>query len=211
MVKRRNSTKGDVTKQELMSAASKVFDKNGFINAIITDISREAGKSTGTFYIYFKNKSEVLKALVDQFDSELLKNVALIERDSLEDLPNPLLWKERIRSIWQVYSTHRAIFFALAQAAAVSPEFHAAERRLRQRAFEDFQHLIKTQQAKGLCQDLDPAVTAIALEAMLDGFLYECLAEPGHKVHSEDEFDHAIETLINLIDVILQSRNTLTK
>jgi AcrR family transcriptional regulator len=194
-----------------MSAASKIFDKNGFINAIVTDISREAGKSTGTFYIYFKSKSEVLTALVDQFDAELLKNVTLIEGGSSTSLPDPLLWKERIRSIWQVYSTHRAIFFALSQAAAVSPEFHAAQQRLRQRAFEDFQHLIKTQQAKGLCQNLDPALSAIALEAMLDGFLYECLAEPGHKVHSEDEFDHAIETLISLIDVILQSSTAPTQ
>ncbi len=185
-----------------MAAASKVFDRSGFINAIVTDISREANKSSGTFYIYFNNKSEVLKALVDQFDAELLKQVTLVASDNL---PDPSLWKDRIRSIWKIYRTHRAIFFALAQAAAVSPEFHAIERRLRQRAFQDFQHLIKTQQAKGLCQDIDPAVAAIALEAMLDGFLYECLAEPGHKARSEDEFDHAIETLINLIDVILQS------
>lgn len=54
-------------------------------------------------------------------------------------------------------------------------------------------------------QDIDPAVAAIAMEAMLEGFLYECLAEPGHKVHSEAEFSHAIETLISLIDRILQS------
>jgi AcrR family transcriptional regulator len=191
-----------------MSAASTIFDKSGFINAIVTDISREAGKSSGTFYIYFQNKAEVLKALVDQFDAELLKKVAIIESDSLADLPDPLLWKERIRAIWQVYRTHRAIFFALNQAAAVSPEFHAAERRLRHRAFQDFQHLIKTQQAKGLCQDLDPSVSAIALEAMLDGFLYECLAEPGHQARSDDEFGHAIETLISLIDVILHAGGT---
>jgi AcrR family transcriptional regulator len=206
MVKRRNSTKGEATKQELMSAAARVFAKSGFINAIVRDITLEAGKSSGTFYIYFNNKSEVLAALIDQFDAELLKNVEVIEYET-SSLPDPTLWKQRIRSIWQVYSDHRAIFFALAQAAAISPEFHAAERRLRQRAFEDFQHLIKVQQTRGLCRDLDPAITAIALEAMLDGFLYECLAEPGHKIHGEAEFGHAIETLISLIDVILHAGN----
>jgi AcrR family transcriptional regulator len=188
-----------------MSAAARVFAKNGFINAIVRDITLEAGKSSGTFYIYFDNKSEILSALIDQFDAELLKNVDVFESGSAITLPDPSLWKQRIRSIWQVYSDHRAIFFALAQAAAISPEFHAAERRLRQRAFEDFQHLINVQQSSGLCRDLDPAIAAIAMEAMLDGFLYECLAEPGHKIHSEAELDHAIETLISLIDLILHA------
>ena len=205
MVKRRNSTKGEATKQELMSAASRVFARDGFINAIVRDITVEAGKSSGTFYIYFNNKSEVLSALIAQFDSEILAHVPVIESENTAGLPDPSLWKQRIRTIWQVYSTHRAIFFALAQAAAISSEFQAEERRLRQRAFEDFQHLIKVQQSKGLCQGFDPAIAAVALEAMLDGFLYECLAEPGHKVHSEAEFDHAIETLINLIDAILHA------
>ncbi len=205
MAKRRNSTKGETTKQELMSAAARVFAKNGYINAIVRDITIEAGKSSGTFYIYFKNKSEVLAALIHEFDANLLREVGIIDGEKLPEFPDPSLWKDRIRSIWHVYSAHRAIFFALAQAAALNTEFHAAERRLRQRAFEDFQHLIKLQQAKGLCRDIDPAVAAIAMEAMLDGFLYECLAEPGHKVHSDAEFGHAIETLISLIDLILHA------
>gem|GEM_PF-7013196 len=186
-----------------MSAASRVFAKNGFINAIVRDITLEAGKSSGTFYIYFNNKYEILAALIEEFDSEILKNVPVIAGESSSELPDPSLWQERIRTIWQVYSNHRAIFFALSQASATSPEFHATERRLRQRAFQDFQHLIRAQQAKGLCPNLDPAIAAIAMEAMLHGFLYENLAEPGHKVHSDAEAQRAIETLISLIGLIL--------
>jgi AcrR family transcriptional regulator len=174
----------------------------------VRDITIEAGKSSGTFYIYFNNKSEILTALINQFDAEILKKVHPNHGGDVAILPDPALWKQRIRAIWQVYSDHRAIFFALTQAAAISPEFHAAERRSRQRAFEDFQNLIKVQQAKGLCQNLDPAITAIALESMLDGFLYENLAEPGHKVHDDAQADLAIETLISLIDIILHAGNT---
>ncbi len=42
---------------------------------------------------------------------------------------------------------------------------------------------------------------------MLDGLLYENLAEPGHKVHSEAEAQRAIETLISLIGLIVHDSN----
>jgi AcrR family transcriptional regulator len=205
MVKPRNYTKGEATRTELMAAAARVFGKNGYVNADVREISLESGKSSGTFYIYFKNKSEILAALIAQFDADLLAGMGLSASDGHVDLPDPALWKQRIRSIWDVYRQHSAIFFAMAQAAALSPEFYAAERRLRQRAIDDFQQLIKVQQAKGLCQDLDPAVAAVAMEAMLRGFLYECLAEPGHKQHSEAELAHFAETLISVIDLILHA------
>jgi AcrR family transcriptional regulator len=208
MVKPRNYRKGEATKGELMAAAARVFGKNGYVNADVRDITVESGKSSGTFYIYFKNKSEILAALINQFDSDLLAELGLSASVDRSALPDPSRWKQRIRSIWRVYRDHSAIFFAMAQAAALSPEFHAAERRLRQRAIDDFQQLVKVQQAKGLCQDLDPAVAAMAMEAMLNGFLYECLAEPGHKQHSDAELGHAAETLISLIDLILHAGQT---
>ncbi len=205
MMKLRNYTKGEATKTELMAAAARVFGRNGYVNADVREISLESGKSSGTFYIYFKNKSEILAALINQFDADLLSQLGLPDSDDRSVLPDPALWKQRIRAIWQVYNAHSAIFFAMAQAAALSPEFHAAERRLRQRAIDDFQRLIEVQQAKGLCQELDPAVAAMAIEAMLNGFLYECLAEPGHKQRSDAELGHAAETLISLIDLILHA------
>ncbi len=188
-----------------MSAAAKVFLKKGYVNSEIREISLEAGKASGTFYIYFKNKTEVLLALIDEFDADLFGHLALEHGEDGRIMPAPSEWKQRIRWIWQTYSAHNATFFALAQAAAVSDEFKVAYGRLRNRAIDDFQQMIRMQQSIGLCQHLDPTATALALEAMLNGFLYECLAEPEHKIIQAAELDRALDTLISIIDLVLQS------
>jgi len=63
-------TKEDVLqefrKSELLSAARTVFSRDGFHDATIDDIAREAGVAKGTVYLYFKSKQEIyLAALRD--------------------------------------------------------------------------------------------------------------------------------------------------
>ena len=63
-------TKKDVLqefrKSELLSAARTVFSRDGFHDATIDDIAREAGVAKGTVYLYFKSKQEIyLAALRD--------------------------------------------------------------------------------------------------------------------------------------------------
>jgi AcrR family transcriptional regulator len=204
MATRRNFTKGEATKKDLMAAAARVFSRKGYVNTEIREISLEAGKSSGTFYIYFKNKSEMLLALIEEFDADLFRHLELRQDEDGKVRPEPSGWQQRMRAIWQTYSTHSATFFALSQAAAVSDEFNNAYGRMRQRAIDDFRQMIAMQQAKGLCRNLDPAIAAIALEAMLNGFLYECLAGPEHKISQDADLDRAVDTLISLITLVLE-------
>lgn len=49
---------------ELLEAAADIFVEKGFHGAKVSDIVNAAGVAQGTFYLYFKNKADVLEELV---------------------------------------------------------------------------------------------------------------------------------------------------
>ena len=49
--------------QQIIEAAVRVFARNGFYNSRVSDIAREAGIASGTIYLYFKTKDEILVTL----------------------------------------------------------------------------------------------------------------------------------------------------
>ena len=58
--------KGRNTRAALMKTARQVFADQGFYGASVSEISRRAGLSQGTFYQYFKNKEQVFQELNDE-------------------------------------------------------------------------------------------------------------------------------------------------
>src|SRR5512132_1256409 len=49
--------------QQIIDAAIRVFARTGFYNSRVSDIAREAGIASGTIYLYFKTKDEILVTL----------------------------------------------------------------------------------------------------------------------------------------------------
>ena len=63
-----NSVKPVVTdkREAILRAAITVFAHNGYFNAKVADIAREAGVADGTVYLYFKSKEEILHSIFDR-------------------------------------------------------------------------------------------------------------------------------------------------
>lgn len=49
--------------QQIVDAAIRVFARNGYYNSRVSDIAREAGIASGTIYLYFRTKDEILVTL----------------------------------------------------------------------------------------------------------------------------------------------------
>jgi TetR/AcrR family fatty acid metabolism transcriptional regulator len=49
--------------QQIIDAAIRVFARTGYYNSRVSDIAREAGIASGTIYLYFKTKEEILVTL----------------------------------------------------------------------------------------------------------------------------------------------------
>src|SRR2546426_10046241 len=49
--------------QAIIDAAIRVFARNGYYNSRVSDIAKEAGMASGTIYLYFKTKDDILVTL----------------------------------------------------------------------------------------------------------------------------------------------------
>jgi len=65
------------TRKKILNAAVKLFTRDGYLNTNSNQIAREAGVSTGSFYMYFDDKKPLFLEIMDQFyediHSELLQ------------------------------------------------------------------------------------------------------------------------------------------
>src|SRR5881409_1232495 len=64
--------------QQIIEAAIRVFARNGYYNSRVSDIAREAGIASGTIYLYFKTKDEILVTL---FREKMAQWVASVRRE----------------------------------------------------------------------------------------------------------------------------------
>jgi AcrR family transcriptional regulator len=99
--------KGVKTRQIFMDAGRRVFARDGYLNAEISEIAREAGKSNGTFYIYFENKSALLDALIKDFDDYIDERLA--EASELwYGASQAGNWQQIVYNMWESFKLHAA-------------------------------------------------------------------------------------------------------
>ena len=63
------------TKRKIYNAAVDLFNKHGFDNTTIEDISRKAGVSVGAFYHYYPSKTDIYSELYKKIDEFFLETV----------------------------------------------------------------------------------------------------------------------------------------
>ncbi len=76
----------------ILRAAIRVFARNGFFNAKVADVAREAGVADGTVYLYFKNKDHILVSIFEETMHESISE----GRDVIESIDDP---REKLRRI----------------------------------------------------------------------------------------------------------------
>lgn len=63
-------------RDQILDGANTVFSRMGFDAAGMADITREAGVSKGTIYVYFDGKDDLFAALVDRQREHLFRDIA---------------------------------------------------------------------------------------------------------------------------------------
>lgn len=72
-------TKGELSKRTFIETAGDLFWKNGYTKTGISEILKATGLPKGSFYFYFKKKSDVAEAVLQYYGSmiiDLLRSVA---------------------------------------------------------------------------------------------------------------------------------------
>lgn len=72
------------TKQRILNSARELFGKNGMKNTTMHDIALHSQKGRRTVYTYFKNKNEILDAIINEELSYVIRTIENIIHQTLE-------------------------------------------------------------------------------------------------------------------------------
>jgi AcrR family transcriptional regulator len=164
------STRGTRTRRALVQAARRVFERDGFLDARITDITADAGVASGSFYTYFTGKEDAFAAVMEEVNEEMLHP----RMHEFADRDDPVAVIEAANRAYLVAYRRNARLMALMEQVAQIDEDFRRLRLRRARAFADRNaHAIARLQERGLADpDLDPGLAAHALSGMVSRMAY---------------------------------------
>lgn len=178
------------TEADLKSAARRVFDRRGYLNAKITDITAEAGRATGSFYTHFSDKESLLEAML----ADMLAGVdaQVIGSDTHSpDFSDPGAVRWHVAAFWGFFSRHRTELVALQQAALVDPRFAEHLRQLYAPDMDEIRDHLQRAQEAGVRLPADEQLVATMISALMLQFAMMWLVGPsmGRTLGDEEAVD----------------------
>jgi AcrR family transcriptional regulator len=160
----------------LIGAATRVFLRDGYGGASIDKVAREAGVSTRTIYERFKNKADLLGAVISRLvDRDMATGLATEELDRLEP-------RQALTVIGQIITGRAcdpesaALFRIVATEAQRFPELAAKMRcSAKQRVDDAVARYFRKQVHRGTMKLADPERAASLFLQMVCAELHQCL------------------------------------
>jgi AcrR family transcriptional regulator len=120
---------GRLTVRRLLDAGLAEFDERGFQAVRVDDVVRRAKTSHGTFYLYFANKDDLFRTLLQ----DALYDMQIITDDFPIVTSNPAgrnALRQWIRKFTDTYAAHATVIRILSQADIVGEEVYGDGLRL---------------------------------------------------------------------------------
>ncbi len=178
---RRTKAEAAATREALIDAAEEMFLEHGVARTSLEQIARHAGMTRGALYWHFKDKADLVKAMLervhlpfqdlfDQVDSvspqaSPLDTIRTACVNALEQLETPQ--KIRVHTIL----TYRCEFFG-----DINPQ--EMEREITGEIFEVLQRYFKMAEEQGQLKNLSADIAAEMLYAILSGLFHTWIRQP---------------------------------
>ena len=188
------TSRGQATRAALIKGARHVFERDGFLDARVVDIAREAGTALGSFYTYFENKEEIFSAVVEELErDEMLRPPSLAYLTSEDEDPVELIARNH-RAYLEAYLRNAKLMRVMEEVTNISEGFrHRRTTRAQPTVKANTEAIRELQRAGRVDPALDPLRTARALSGMVsrDAYITFVLEE-------ETSIDGLAETLTRL-------------
>ena len=115
------SRKGIETRARLVDAAKEVFERDGFLDARISDIAERAGLSHGSFYHYFESKEEVFREVAANVEARLYEPMNSVILDPVVRPARPSASARPSGCTWRATATRRASWASSSRCPASTP------------------------------------------------------------------------------------------
>ncbi|THV26750.1 TetR/AcrR family transcriptional regulator [Glycomyces paridis] len=190
------------TRAVLLEAARRRFAEHGYLNTKITDITKEAGRATGSFYEHFADKEAILQALLEGMEERADELVDTTVHPREHDLTDREQLRQHIAVSWTVFREHAPVVSALFQSMVAAPpgSGRAWENLVAETTFLRAHLEYSAEQGRDLPGE--PELVAAAMGAMLGMLGYAANSAQGR----EFDDDTVIDTLTDLLHTGLAGR-----
>jgi len=167
------TARGRRTRAGLVEAAKKVFAETPFADTRIADIAARAGVANGTFYTYFDAKEEIFREVAADVLAAMLaapqRDPDNVARDPIRDV------EHASRAYFQVVVDNAVVARSIEQLGPADPDVAATRHATVVGAIKRAERWIRRLQRQGVCDDIDPWTTAVALQTMTIRVAYDHL------------------------------------
>ncbi|WP_017588982.1 TetR/AcrR family transcriptional regulator [Nocardiopsis ganjiahuensis] len=184
------------TRADLLTAARRVFERNGYARTTVAGITAEAGVGRATFYVYFASKEEVFAVLAEGVRARFL---ASQELDGIDAEDPYAVARETVTAFLDAYTENLAFITVLQHQSLSDPamsalweEIHGLPRR---RSARYTQRLVD----RGLADPAaSPEAVAQAAGGMVAAFARGLAAAPGDRARAARELTAMYVRLLGL-------------
>jgi TetR/AcrR family transcriptional regulator, ethionamide resistance regulator len=188
---RRRRRTPEAAQREILDAAAALLRERPFRELTVDEVMRRTDLSRPSFYVYFKDRHELVLRVVADLQDELLH---VASRWLEADADSPQRLRDAITGVTEVYAQHGPMIRALADAATDDPDVEEAYGALVESFISTAGRNIASEVEAGRVAPLDPHETARALVLMTERYLYHAFGAQG-----ERSAEAAAETLITIM------------
>ena len=157
----------------LVGAARRVFERDGYVRARVTDIAEEAGVAHGSFYSHFAGKPEIFAAVMAEVEEEMLHPGPALTAAGADPADPVTVIKAANVAYLEAYRRNARLMALLEQVATVDEDFRELRRRRSEAFLARNARAVRRLQRAGLADpDLDPDLTSLALSTMVSRSAY---------------------------------------
>lgn len=144
------------TREKLLAAAAQTFIEHGFQKTTITQIIKQADTGYGTAYVHFKNKDDILIALMDDVMHTFYEIAELPFRPETKEEAETLI-NTQVRQFLEMAKREHKILKVVEEAIGHSEAVHKKWSEIRERFIQRIAQDISYSQQQGLAyEDVRP-------------------------------------------------------
>lgn len=197
---RRTKEDAEQTRRSILASAMDIFYEKGYSKTTFDEIAKRINLTKGAVYWYFRNKPDIVAALINDFSDRFMKVVngfltQYPEKSFERIIKMELFINKQIREDQQLY---KFLFFVTCQmewSEAIISKIQPCIEQTKQVTRNLFLDVLHTmQEQKQIKNDVDVSMICEVLMALYSGLL-----EAAFTRRLYTEFDTAVETGFNLI------------
>ena len=157
-------------RRKILQCSLDLFIEKGYFNTSLRDIIALSGVGTGTFYNYFIDKEDILKALLEDFAEEIVSSISeyyLVEKDLYER------FIETKRLTMEVFAQNEALSEIYSRVAGASERIDLCLKQFEDRLIEYYSRNIEYGIKKGVFKNVQVSPIAHSILGIEKFLLYK--------------------------------------